>query len=805
MVSNYQRQHRPKHNSSWILIQCTRLLSKLKTKSLASLFLGSVVCYSTIWILISHSSHQHGSSSIISSSASEPFFHNLFWNSKDQSAACLLVMDDNHFLIEWIAYHYHTLNLRRLILLADPKSLTTPKPVLDRWDDLIDIQQWHDSDYATQEEVNKAHQGVLEYFGGGSGNDISPKLVRHRARQRLFYHKCLQSLKIEDQYSWVLLTDTDEFLTLNYPLIEQQNLTAMSVDQPGSTLKFLNQHSNTEYAYPVDKDQINENQPLHILQSSPCIQIPRIRYGAKESDKISELPPELASLPAFNASDFLSLRWKVHASSYDYKLNKISKTLIDLSRVKLEDIVPVDSIHMPIRSICSQRRLHIRKSQSFLTINHYLGSAEQYTYRQNDARSGNAQSNERSLYKWEQYQNIKNPEYDDSIVPWLAGFVQKHNKHPQSASILLQDVGKLSASKLSWYPYEGDPTQERCALLFFGLPRAYRNMVLPSIIRNILIPNARHNCDVYVHFYEQYLEPAGRKNRGGSVNPGEIFLLEHAVRAVYHTYGPSASSSSYSRNANREPIIAYTHDTEQQFWDRRRQQIHKYHTTMTSDGQHPAYYPWKAKTYTNSSLDNIVKQWHSIEYAFKLMQMAASKRGINYTRVAMFRNDAMYLTPIDIAIIDKDYVDISNKYVVVAPFARLPINDRMIYGPYQAVKIWATERFTRIDDRARLERDPGYEMHSERFLNGTVFPAIEELGYRTQMNRDICFVRTRADESAMITDCSTGGITRGWDDNAIDKKQLVESIVEKNCTYYKMGFKWTFVGCGDGIEYVSTR
>jgi hypothetical protein len=39
-------------------------------------------------------------------------------------------------------------------------------------------------------------------------------------------------------------------------------------------------------------------------------------------------------------------------------------------------------------------------------------------------------------------------------------------------------------------------------------------MVLPSIVKNVLMPNARHNYDVYVHFYEQYEAMAGKKNRG---------------------------------------------------------------------------------------------------------------------------------------------------------------------------------------------------------------------------------------------------------------------------------------------------
>jgi hypothetical protein len=79
---------------------------------------------------------------------------------------------------------------------------------------------------------------------------------------------------------------------------------------------------------------------------------------------------------------------------------------------------------------------------------------------------------------------------------------------------------------------------------------------------------------------------------------------------------------------------------------KRNASIQKYHSTLGPDGM-PAYYPWNATTYGNASLDNMVKQWHSIEFAFKLMDLSARQLGVTYSRVAMLRSDVMYLTPID--------------------------------------------------------------------------------------------------------------------------------------------------------------
>ena len=38
-------------------------------------------------------------------------------------SACMLVMDDNHRLTEWLAYHYHVLPLRYLVVAVDPKAI----------------------------------------------------------------------------------------------------------------------------------------------------------------------------------------------------------------------------------------------------------------------------------------------------------------------------------------------------------------------------------------------------------------------------------------------------------------------------------------------------------------------------------------------------------------------------------------------------------------------------------------------------------------------------------------------------------
>jgi hypothetical protein len=292
-------------------------------------------------------------------------------------AACLLVMDDNHLLIEWLAYHYHTLPLRYLVVAVDPRSQTRPTAILDRYTSNgltnLTIVQWDtDEAYVTATELAEAEAHVRRYFG----RQLSPELLRHRARQRMFYYKCLEHVKAQGVYHWTALVDTDEYLTLSYQTIRNYGRQEIPpTTEAGSVLRFLHQEFQRPDTYPN-------------ISKTPCIQIPRIRFGAQEStpgDVEKEVPT------GFSGQSFGTLRWRKHASEENYNLNRISKTLIDVSRVDAADLQPIDSIHRPIRSFCGHRKLHIRKSEQVLAIHHYAGTWEQYSFR-DDARQGKERS-----------------------------------------------------------------------------------------------------------------------------------------------------------------------------------------------------------------------------------------------------------------------------------------------------------------------------------------------------------------------------------------------------------------------------
>ena len=147
-------------------------------------------------------------------------------------------------------------------------------------------------------------------------------------------------------------------------------------------------------------------------------------------------------------------------------------------------------------------------------------------------------------------------------------------------------------------PAHGGPP--RCAILFFGLPRSFESMVLPSLTRNVFMRNARHGCDYFIHYYHREEEPGGRAGSGGHLNPDEVLLMKGRIKKA-------AKHAKFT--LNREPMVFFVKDTEEDFWRKRGEQVEKYRTAKDEDGKY-LYYPWKARTYRYpESLDNIAKQW----------------------------------------------------------------------------------------------------------------------------------------------------------------------------------------------------
>jgi len=266
---------------------------------------------------------------------------------------------------------------------------------------------------------------------------------------------------------------------------------------------------------------------------------------------------------------------------------------------------------------------------------------------------------------------------------------------------------------------KGGDSGSSCAILLFGLPRSFKLFVLPSIIENILVPNKDNNCDYYLHYFAVTSEGQNRAGEaGGTINGNDVFLLENVIRQVYENEtfsnintgnkNKSKNKNKNKKNHNSIPHLSITNSTIEEFEKARSKVMTLYETTLDKDNQY-LYFPYEAASWEYpQTIRNMVKQWHSIDAVWQHMEESAKVLKKNYTRVAMLRNDVMYVTPIDIYKLSNNQRDVENTHVVIPDWANYPINDRMIAGPYDAVKIWATERFQRIESHVRNYPIPGW-------------------------------------------------------------------------------------------------
>jgi hypothetical protein len=184
---------------------------------------------------------------------------------------CLLMKDDNHILNEWIAYHYHVLNLRHIIIALDPSSTTSPEPLLAKWSTLFGMtfEIWRDDDYMPdfflEGKYDLLHSYVEEWAFASEIYDTDQRqheltrINNHRFRQITFVSHCLRSVeeKLQEdatQKHWVAHVDTDEYIVIN-PLARSNPKRTKLIELPqvpeaGSVLEFLSQ---VFARYPVER------------------------------------------------------------------------------------------------------------------------------------------------------------------------------------------------------------------------------------------------------------------------------------------------------------------------------------------------------------------------------------------------------------------------------------------------------------------------------------------------------------------------------------------------------------------------
>lgn len=102
----------------------------------------------------------------------------------------------------------------------------------------------------------------------------------------------------------------------------------------------------------------------------------------------------------------------------------------------------------------------------------------------------------------------------------------------------------------------------------------------------------------------------------------------------------------------------------------------------------------------------------------------------------------------------------------------------MIYGPAGAVEIWGAKRFALIEDHVKKVQHEGLGIHSEIFLQRTIFPEIIKAGYDIEYEPNICFLRARADQTIWLRDCSNDNSEYITEDQC---ERVVEETLQQQC------------------------
>jgi hypothetical protein len=353
-------------------------------------------------------------------------------NNDDGFGACLLIMDDNHFLIEWLAYHSYRLPLKHLIVAIDPKSKTSPSEILDRYrggqheDDgtskMMTIDEWGDEDYMMLND--------LEKYISQNASHHAQMVELYVVRQRMFYLQCMKTLKQANR-TYVAIVDTDEFIVPNPNAFEEYNIFHQLHLPNNNTATVNSQHTIWDLLQMAKTQQNSDGTRTPFLQRllAPCLPMARLQFSTKEE-------PDITTRHGFETRDFLTLRYQYHFGLKNHQQNRKVKSLMDLSQVPPDEFrLKYIHAHLAIKSRCRNTEEFLGNRKSPLVAHHYVGTWDQWTFR-DDPRSWTRKK--RGKYDALSGEGVLLRQ-ETAATTWLDGFVNKHGI--DKAKALLRDVG----------------------------------------------------------------------------------------------------------------------------------------------------------------------------------------------------------------------------------------------------------------------------------------------------------------------------------------------------------------------------
>jgi Glycosyl transferase family 2 len=315
---------------------------------------------------------------------------------KDQSfGACLMVKNDNDMLYEWIAYHYTTLPLGRIVIGRDIGGEQDPSDVLHRWKraGIDDLQYW----ILDSEDFIHRHSRY-KYGEGGNRTGKELKAYNHHTlihRQKGFLTVCNELLKKNGAH-WVVHIDSDEFVALN-PATSYESDDAASMSN--GTLAIRKRIANDIENMTV-LDLVQDLQRDGVM--SECYIMPRLLVGALENRTCPKLyeTTRIQQLAQARLNDryqqMSTLRFTQHARKGDFMASKFGKAMLDVSKLSNETIQQFPrSPHRPYPSHCGNA-VGVPFPDTFFFLMHYIGSWERYSHR-GDLRRTRSEWEERAF------------------------------------------------------------------------------------------------------------------------------------------------------------------------------------------------------------------------------------------------------------------------------------------------------------------------------------------------------------------------------------------------------------------------
>ncbi|GAX26719.1 hypothetical protein FisN_2Hh334 [Fistulifera solaris] len=328
---------------------------------------------------------------------------------QESFGACALVLNQNHRITEWIAYHYFALPMRTLIIAYDPKSTQRATQLLHRWRTVMDIVEWEEDDYLP---ANWSEGIARQKFWAKPVESVI-----YENRQIYFMQQCTLAMAAKN-VSRVIHHDVDEYLRIQTKVVRGFDTT-----RPGHITAFLNQknisdvvpgwsHNASCWVFhrhlftPMREDSSTERQSIHKAIDFPWLRpvhLDTLRYRYRNA-RIQQTGKGIL------------------------QLNHIPSTIL-FRRVNFFD--KWLKVHNPLgRSLCQGPW-----PSSPLILNHYTGSYEAYLY----AAQWDPRFQDRAEWERRTAAGKGVPRLEDGITNWVAAFVAWLSE--PVARMLLSDAG----------------------------------------------------------------------------------------------------------------------------------------------------------------------------------------------------------------------------------------------------------------------------------------------------------------------------------------------------------------------------